>query len=47
MPLVFVVTGGPTQLNTTDTVSPYFIIGNDPSNIFGTYFAAGSNTLTL
>jgi hypothetical protein len=42
----FVVTGGPTQLNTTDTVSPYFIMGNDPSNIFGTYFAAGSYTLT-
>jgi hypothetical protein len=42
----FVVTGGPTLLNTTDTVSPYFIMGNDPSNIFGTYFAAGNYTLT-
>jgi hypothetical protein len=42
----FVVMGGPTQLNTADIVSPYFIMGNDPSNIFGMYFAAGSYTLT-
>jgi hypothetical protein len=42
----FVVTGGPTALNTTDTLSPYYIMGNDPYNIWGTYFGVGNYTLT-
>jgi hypothetical protein len=42
----FVVTGGPTHLNTTDTLSPYYIMGNDPYNIWGTYFGIGNYTLT-
>jgi hypothetical protein len=41
----FVVTGGPTALNTTDTLSPYYIMGNDPYNIWGTYFGVGNYTL--
>jgi hypothetical protein len=42
----FVVTGGPTRLNTSDSLSPYYIMGNDPYNVWGMYFGIGNYTLT-